>query len=323
MAGAAWQVVALAGAAGAVFLVAWVVLDVLFGRTVVQRRLAVLARFRIGPRPDRVPPLVQLRAELGRYVERSELLMRYAQRTEPLLDRAVGGMPPAEWLAVRIAAGLAGLLVATSVMPAWAGVPVGFLAGFGVTNLLLRARISRRERTFGDELPGTLQLILSSLRSGFTLQQAVEAAVRDDEGPVAEEFRRALSETRISGEFEDALERIGVRVNSTEMTWLVMAIRLQREVGGSLAEVMETTANTLRERAYLRRHVRGLSAEGRISAGVLVALPIGTAAMLWLMRPEYLKPLVTEAAGLLLLGAAVLLMLIGGAWLRVIIQVKV
>jgi tight adherence protein B len=323
MSGLAWRLLALAGTAGAVFLVAWVLLDVLFGRTVVQRRLAGLARFRIGPRPDRDPMLRVLRAAGGRLVDRSELLARYALRSEPLLDRAVGGLPPSEWLAVRLVAGLAGVLVASSLLTWLLAVPLGFLFGFALTNLGLRTRISRRERAFNDELPGTLQLVLSSLRSGFTLQQSVEAAVRDDDGPVAEEFRRALSETRINGEFEDALERIGVRVNSSEMTWLVMAIRLQREVGGSLADVMQTTADTLRERAYLRRHVRALSAEGRISAGVLVALPIGTAVMLYVMRPEYLMPLFTEPLGLLMLGAAVLLMAIGGVWLRACVQVKV
>jgi len=155
------------------------------------------------------------------------------------------------------------------------------------------------------------------------LVEVDDAAVRDDEGPVAEELRRALSESRINGEFEDALARAGERIRSQEMIWLVMAIRLQREVGGSLADVMQTTADTMRERAFLIRHVRSLSAEGRFSAIILAALPIAVGLLLYLMRPEYVGALFQQPLGIAMVVAAVFFMIIGTLWLRATVRIEV
>jgi tight adherence protein B len=264
-----------------------------------------------------------LLANLGDAVGASPVLARFATRSEPLLDQLAVTPNPNEWLGIRIVAVLAGNLLLLVVMPAWASVLIGCLGGFFLPNALLRSRIKRRRQRFTDDLPGILHLMLSSLRSGFTLQQSVEAAVTDDEGPVAEELSRALSESRISGEFEDALERVGERVESQEMLWLVMALRLQREVGGSLADIMQTTADTMRERAYLRRHVRTLSAEGRISAYVLMALPVGISGLIFFTRPDYIRPLFSQAAGIILLSVAFLLLVVGVAWLRAACKVEV
>jgi tight adherence protein B len=322
-AGSGWVLAAVIFAGGATFLVGYAVLDAVFGRTPMQRRISTLRLFTVGARQEREPGLRALRVSLGRAVERSPMLSALAARSEKRLDRAASGMRPTEWLALRMVAAGAGALVVSAVLPWWAGLPIGAALGFALPAVLLRVRIKRRQNAFADELPAMLQLILSSLRSGFTLQQSIEAGVRDDEGPVAEEFNRAVSETRINGEFEDALGRVGERVGSDDMIWLVMALRLQREVGGSLAEVMQTTAETMRERAYLRRHVRTLSAEGRISAYILAALPVGVAGMLTVTRPEYVRPLVTEPVGIILLLGAGLLMVIGGVWLRASVKIEI
>ena len=322
-AGGGWVIAGVVFAVASTFLIGYAVLDAVFGRTPMQRRLSSLRLFTVGARQEKDPGLRALRISLGRAVERSPLLTALAARSEKRLDRAATGMRPAEWLALRMVAAGAGALVLSAVLPVWLGFPLGLVVGFALPAVLLRARIKRRQNVFADELPAMLQLILSSLRSGFTLQQSIEAGVRDDEGPVAEEFTRALSETRINGEFEDAMGRVGERIGSDDMIWLVMALRLQREVGGSLAEVMQTTAETMRERAYLRRHVRTLSAEGRISAYILAALPIGVAAMLTATRPEYVRPLINTPIGLVLLLSAVLLMVIGGVWLRASVKIEI
>jgi tight adherence protein B len=314
-------IAALLGAT-AVFLLLFEVFDAVFGRSRMQRRISELRVFRVGAHPETEPMLRRWRAAGGRVIERSPRLVALAGKSEPLLDRAATDMTPAQWLALRCAVAIALTVVGWMFLPWWLGLLFG-LAGFVLSNSLLRARITRRERVFADELPNALQLILSSLRSGFTLQQAVDAAVRDDEGPVAEELRRALSESRISGDFEDALGRAGERIRSQEMIWLVMAIRLQREVGGSLADVMQTTADTMRERAYLRRHVKSLSAEGTFSAYILVALPIGIGALMYVTRPDYVGLLFTEPLGLAMIGSAIGLMLIGGFWLRATVKIEV
>lgn len=316
---------ALAGllAAAAAFLLVYLVLDALFGRSVMQRRLAELRVFHVGGPPEREPLPDRVRAAGGRLVERSGRLTAYAQRAEPLLDRTADPMSPPEWLAIRLGAALLVTIVFTGFLPWWLGLPLGAAAGLVLTDRYLRARIGRRERRFAEDLPNTLQLVLSSLRSGFTLQQSIDAAVRDDEGPVAEELRRALSESRINGEFEDALARAGERIRSQEMIWLVMAIRLQREVGGSLADVMQTTADTMRERASLIRHVRSLSAEGRFSAYILAGLPVAVGLLLYLTRPDYVGTLFTQPLGIAMVAGAVVLMLVGTLWLRSAVRIEV
>ncbi|MFC4064509.1 type II secretion system F family protein, partial [Actinoplanes subglobosus] len=259
----------------------------------------------------------------GRRLEAVPALARIAARDEPMLDRLGGGIRPAEWLAVRFAAVAVVAAVASAVFPWLFALVLGLLGGWFGAGALLRVRVQRRERQFGDDLPGALNLMTSSLRAGFTLHQSVEAAVRDDNGPVATELRRALAETRIGGSFEDALERVGERMHSPEMVWLVMALRLQREVGGSLVDVMQTTADTMRERAYIKRHVRALSGEGRISAWVLGSMPPLTALGIHLVQPGYLRPLWTTPPGLMLLAIAAVGMTAGAFWLRAVVRVEV
>ncbi|GAA2891871.1 hypothetical protein Acy02nite_14950 [Actinoplanes cyaneus] len=316
-------VTAVVAGAAAVFVIAFVILRATLGRTPVQRRLATLRRFSAHREAEPEPPLRRVLAALGRRVEQRPGLARLAGRSAPMLDRLGGTLRPSEWLVLRALAAAAMALAAGLLLSPVTAVVLGLPAGFAGANSVLRSRVRRREQAFSDELPGVLQLMISSLRSGFTLHQSVEATVRDDDGPVAGELRRALSETRISGEFEDALERVGDRMNSTEMLWLVMALRLQKEVGGSLVEVMQTTADTMRERAYLRRQVRSLSGEGRVSAYVLGAMPFLAAGGIWVTQPGYLRPLFQQPIGLVMVAAAVVLMAIGAVWLRAVVKVEV
>jgi tight adherence protein B len=316
-----WRSIALGTAGLAVFLVSYLILDGLFGRTPVQRRLDLLRRFAVTPPERRGRLLAALRSAAARLGDRPSRLTRLDNHA--LLDAAAVPIRPAEWLLIRFAAALAPGAVLAAMRPWWLGALVGTVAGFAVPNALLQVRIDRRKRAFAEELPDTLQMIVSSLRSGFTLQHGIEASVRDTSGPVAAELRRALSETRLGAELEDALEGVGTRTGNPDMRWLTMAIKLQREVGGSLSEVLQTTADTMREREQLRRSVRALSAEGRLSATVLVAMPLVIGTWMLLFRTEYIRPLYTQPLGLVLLGAAAVLMVLGTLWLRAVVRVEV
>jgi Flp pilus assembly protein TadB len=143
------------------------------------------------------------------------------------------------------------------------------------------------------------------------------AVIRRQAGP------RALAETRLGVEMEDALSRVAARMSSKDLAWAVVAIRVQREVGGNLAEVLSTTGATMREREALRRHVRGLAAEGRLSAYILIALPLLVALVMLLTRPSYLVPLVTTALGVAMLIVGIALMVLGTFWMTRIVKVEV
>ena len=148
------------------------------------------------------------------------------------------------------------------------------------------------------------------------------AVVREGEAPVSTEFQRALVESRLGMPIEEALEGIAARMESQDFSWVVMAIRIQREVGGNLAELLITVSETLRERERLRRQVRVLSAEGRLSGGILSALPVVFTTYLLIANPTFLAPLIS-VPGMVLIGFAVLLLLVGVFWMSRVVKVKV
>jgi tight adherence protein B len=162
-----------------------------------------------------------------------------------------------------------------------------------------------------------------SLKAGLSLAQALDTVVREGQEPLSGEFRRALVETRLGVPIEDALESIGMRMESADFEWTVMAIRIQREVGGNLAELLLNVAGTLRERDYLRRQVKALSAEGRFSAYILLAMPPGVILYMMAVNPSYLNPLIHTPQGLVLLCGMVLLMGIGALTMKKMVKVEV
>ena len=190
------------------------------------------------------------------------------------LEGAGSELKSSEWLllhaAVFIGSGTLGLLIGQGKLI----VGVIFLAIGAVgpwVYLALRRR--RRHKAFHAGLPDTLQLISGSLAAGLSLAQSMDTVVREGSEPVASEFRRVLIETRLGVPLEDALAGVAERFESKDFEWVVMAIQIQRQVGGNLAELLDTVAATMREREYLRRQVNSLAAEGKLSAIVISALP--------------------------------------------------
>jgi Flp pilus assembly protein TadB len=238
------------------------------------------------------------------------------------LDRAGMKLRPHEWVLLRVVVlvGTAGLLTLVLGLIA---LPFGLVFGWLATATYHRSRARRRADRFAVALPEALQLVIGSLRSGFSLQQALEGMVREADDQLEAEFGRALAEIRLGMELEDALDRLARRTHNQDLAWTVMAIRVQREVGGNLAEVLNTTVNTIRERELLRGHVRALSAEGRLSAWILVALPIVMGGFMFVFRPEYISPLVTDPRGVLMLLVGISLLCVGAFWLSRAVRVEV
>jgi Flp pilus assembly protein TadB len=158
---------------------------------------------------------------------------------------------------------------------------------------------------------------------GFSLPQALDSVVREEGQPASGEFGLALAEARLGVELDVALDGVANRMASDDLRWTVMAIRIQREVGGNLAEVLRNTVGTMRERSYLRRQVRALSAEGRMSAYVLIALPVLVGGWLFLTSRTYMHPLYTTPIGLGMLIAAFAFVGVGAFWMRKVITVVV
>jgi Flp pilus assembly protein TadB len=245
------------------------------------------------------------------------------QRLSGRLELAGVARKPTEWA---LLGGCVALVIAAALSVVTGNVILGLLAGALVgwlsMRILLRSLIRRRRAAFAEQLPDLLQVISGSLQSGFSLPQALDAVVRQEAQPAAGEFARALAEARLGGDLEDCLVTIADRMASDDLRWTVLAIRIQRGIGGNLAEVLTTIVSTIRERGYLRRQVHSLTAEGRLSAYILIALPVVLGGFLFLTKPAYMRPLYTTHTGEFMLGVAVVLQVLGTLLMRQMIKVE-
>ncbi|MFC6043549.1 type II secretion system F family protein [Nocardioides hankookensis] len=240
------------------------------------------------------------------------------------LEGAGSELRPPEWLLVH--AGIAAastllglLLTGGSVLVGVIGLAVGVLGPW----IYLGRRRAKRRKAFNAALPDALQLMSGALEAGLSLPQAADTIVKEGIEPISSEFRRALVETRLGVDLEDALEGVAERLESEDLGWVVMAIRIQRPIGGNLAELLGTVAATMREREYMRRQVAALAAEGKLSAWVLGGLPPAFLLYLLVTNRDYVMPLFTTPMGLAMLAGAGTLLAVGVFWMSKMVKVEV
>ncbi len=197
------------------------------------------------------------------------------------------------------------------------------LLALGLVFFVVRFRGRRRFRRFEAQLPDTLQLLSGTLRAGYSLPQGLDAVSNEIADPMGQELRRAMTETRLGRELEEALNGVAERMSSPDFAWTVMAIGIQREVGGNLNELLLSVSDTMIARDRLKREVSALTAEGKMSAGVLSFLPPGLGVIMWVINPGYVSVLFTETMGNILLGLGLLSGTVGLAWMKKVITVDV
>jgi tight adherence protein B len=204
---------------------------------------------------------------------------------------------------------------------------IGMLVFTGLAALIPSAFVNfkakRRLKKFNAQLPDMLQLLSGTLRAGYSLMQGVEAVSREVEDPIGYELRRVVTESRLGRPLEESLDAAADRMGSADFRWAVMAIGIQREVGGNLAELLMTVADTMTARERLRRDVDALTAEGKVSAMVLGFLPVGLAGAMYVINPEYIGVLFSERIGHMMLGGATMLALFGFWWMKKLIEIDV
>jgi tight adherence protein B len=249
-------------------------------------------------------------------------------KTAMLLERADLAFRANEWyvlraVAVVVTAAAAWLLSHGGAITGLLSLVGGVLVGVFAPQMFLSFKAKHRAKKFESQLPDVLTLLASSLATGFSLAQGIDAVVRDASEPSAKEFSRALAETRIGATLEDTLDHLAKRMGSENLTWTTMAIRIQRQVGGNLAETLRTTATTLREREELKRHVRGLSAEGRLSAYILMGMPFGIFFYMMAVNRPYISLLWSGPIGWAMIGVGSLDMIAGYFWMRSVVNVEV
>jgi tight adherence protein B len=277
-----------------------------------RRRLRAIERGGQGPRPRRVrgeredhlPHLTSLLGRSGRYgaIERQ-------------LRRAGLNWRPSEFVAFSLVA-LAALTLAGHLVLGVPGAAGGAAVGVLLPIVTLQALTGQRLRKFEEQLPDALMLVAASLRSGYGILRALQA-VKDEMGPpISLDFAEVLDETEVGIPVGDALNRLVQRVPLPDLEIAVTAILIQMDVGGNLAELMETTAATVRERRRLRAEMNTLTAEARLSGVVLFVVPLGMAVALVALNPAYMSALFKTGLGHMLLICAASFQLVGGLVIR-------
>jgi len=293
--------------------IAWVVVDRRFRR---HRRVEQLNAYQLG-----TPRGVKTSGALG-WLDRLLERMGRARSMRSALGAAEIPVSPGGWLLIRL-----GICLLLAGLGAWAlgsvlGAIAGLILGWAITWAWVRARSTRRQHSFADQLPDFLLLLASGLRGGLSFNHALETAALEGKGEVPRQMRRVLREVQVGTLLDDALMECADRMDSEDLRWTVTALSIQREVGGNLSTILDTAAATIKSREELRREVRTLSAEGRLSGYILIGLPLGVMLFLAIIRRSYVELLWTTAMGIVMLSLMGVLMVGGWFWMRAIVRIK-
>jgi tight adherence protein B len=228
-----------------------------------------------------------------------------------------------EFLAAAAVAGLGGIVLGFLLFQnLFLALAVAVVAASGPW-MVLSFKLHQRTAKLNAQLPDVLNILASSLRAGHSFLQALDTAAKDIPEPAAGEFNRTLAEVRLGRPLDEAMNAMAERVGSENFRWAVLAVNIQREVGGNLAEILDTVSNTVRERDSILREVQVLTTEGRLSMYILTALPIVFTLYLFLVRPEYVRLLYTTKIGLIMSVTAAALLGAGFVWFKKIVRIDV
>ena len=237
------------------------------------------------------------------------------------LETAGVRLSQAEFIVLVIAGAIVGALVGLVIgVPAISVLLV--LLGPFAGHLVLGFLAGKRRAKFDQQLGDTLQLLAGGLRAGHSILRAIDAAAAESQSPTSEEMRRVITETSLGRDLLASLTDTSERMKNEDFVWIAQAIQINREVGGNLAEVLDQVNETIRERSEIKGHIKALAAEGKFSAYILIAMPIGIVLMLMAVNPGYMDAMFTHPLGWAMIAASVVFMTIGSLWMRKIIDLK-
>jgi tight adherence protein B len=288
-------------------------------------------RARLGPHVDSKRPdarrrsrnhRLALAASLFSVTEKTLGHWRFWQRLQRKLERADIPLRTVEFAYIMIGSALLiGVVTAASglgtvyvlaAMGVGASLPYGFVAFKG----------RRRLKAFENQLPDLLVTMAASLKAGHSFRQGMQTVVDEGADPASREFKRVLTETQLGRPMEQSLSEMAERIGSNNFDFVINAVNIQRQVGGSLAGLFDMVADTVRNRQQFQRKVKGLTAMGRASAYVLIALPFAVAGMISLVNAEYMSPLFNTSTGHKLILATLGMMAFGSVILKKIVSFR-
>jgi tight adherence protein B len=286
---------------------AFVAYGVVSAKKAHRKRLAELLDFELSTDGRATAATVSLYEKVARWTESRTEKLPWAERQTVRLERARIALRPAEFLLMWVASAAVGVVLGFVVAGLLGVVAFGVLGAVVPPGVVARRTVSWRRR-FEAQLPDVLDLAASSMEAGHSLLTALQLVAEDADEPIGTELQRVLAETQVGRPLLDALDAMATRLACPDFTWTVEAVRIQLEVGGRLAEMLRTLSGFMRAREEVRRELRALVAEGKLSAYVLGALPVLMFVFMRFAAPDYVSTLWTTGVGRMLLAVAVLLM---------------
>jgi tight adherence protein B len=247
-----------------------------------------------------------------------------SQNTNPLaadLASADLQLRPYEFRLLQVVVAIAFALIAFLRFGVNLAVPVFAVIGYVLPALYLRNRRGRRLAKFEAGLPRAMELIANSMKAGQSVAQALSAVTENAGPPLSEEFGFARREVELGASVDSALANMVKRMGSTDLRLMVMVITIQHAVGGDLPAILTTLADTMRQRAEMREEVLAATAQSRASSLIITLLPVGAAAFLYFMVPDYFRPMFVNPFGWVMLGFAAALLVIGNVIIRRITKI--
>ncbi len=317
--------VLIVGLTSVLIIVAGLVASMRGGEAVVQERLGRYAEtgYDYGRAVEK-PAQEDRRSALTEGLNRALQGRSFADNLATQLARADLKLTVAEFLALQVIAvigGVAGAFILFGggvLLPAAAGV-----FGFFGPRTYVRMRQRRRLNQFNDQLGDAINQMSNGLRAGYSVMQAMDSVAKELPPPICHEFLRVVQEMQLGLSMEQALGNMLRRIDSEDLDLMITAVNLNREVGGNLADILDVISYTIRERVRIKGEIRTLTAQGRASAYVITALPVGLTLLLLVMNRSYIMKLFTETCGWIMVGVGVLLISSGAFALRKITDIEV
>lgn len=284
-----------------------------------------LVEDRIGGKPRKTRAKKQ-KAEgpsvLGAAVDRAVAGRGFAHNISTQLARADLKITVGEYIVVSVTAALSAALL-FYILNRPVLIPIGLIGGFFGPRIYISQRQGSRLKAFDGQLGDALNLIVNSLRAGYSTLQAMDVISKEMPQPIAKEYGRVVMELQLGISFDTAMQNLMRRMPSPDLDLMITAMSVQREVGGNLAEVLDAISFTIRERVRIKGEIKVLVAQGRYTGYLLTMLPFGLAGFLYLYNPDFIGPMFEDPCGWLMLGISLVLIVIGYFVINKIVSIEV
>ncbi|MBN1921393.1 MAG: type II secretion system F family protein [Anaerolineae bacterium] len=261
-------------------------------------------------------------SKIGKAVDRAVAGRGFANNLAEQLARADLKLTVGEYIVISVTAAL-GTSLLFYILNRPILIPIGFLLGLFGPRIYIKQRQSSRLKAFDGQLGDGLNLMVNSLRAGYSTLQAMDVISKEMPEPIAKEFGRVVMELQLGIDFDTAMQNLMRRMPSPDLDLMITAMSVQREVGGNLAEVLDAISFTIRERVRIKGEIKVLVSQGRFTGYLLTVLPFALAGFLYMYNPDFIGPMFQDPCGWIMIGVSLVLIALGYFVINKIISIEV